>query len=142
MIIIFFGHSDFVKTSELEEKMMSVLQSLVADEPAELFFGGYGSFDRFALECGKKYKREHPNVKLSLVVPYLNREFDNSEGCDEIIYPPLEDTPPRFAISKRNQWMVEQADSIVAYVNRSVGGAFKALQYARRKNKPITNLAE
>ena len=142
MIITFFGHSDFIKTSELEEKMLSVLSDLVSDEPAELFLGGYGGFDSFALECGKKYKKDHPNVRLVLVTPYLNRGFCNSADYDETVYPPIERTPPRFAISKRNQWMIEQADGVVAYVNRSLGGAAKALDLARRKNKIIFNIAK
>ena len=142
MIITFFGHSDFIKTSELEEKTLSVLSDLVSDEPAELFLGGYGEFDRFALECGKKYKMDHPNVRLVLVTPYLNREFCNSAYYDETIYPPIERTPPRFAISKRNQWMIERADGVVVYVNRSLGGAAKALDLARRKNKIIVNIAK
>ena len=56
--------------------------------------------------------------------------------------PPLESVPPRFAIRKRNEWMVNQADLIVSYVRRSFGGAAGALDFALRKKKRIIHLAD
>ena len=61
---------------------------------------------------------------------------------DTVIYPPLETIPPRVAIVKRNEWMIQKADFIIAYVKHTYGGAYKALQYARKKKKSIINLAE
>ena len=43
----------------------------------------------------------------------------------------------RFAISRRNEWMVRECDTIVAYVTHGWGGAAKTLEYARRKNKAV-----
>jgi hypothetical protein len=59
---------------------------------------------------------------------------------DEFLYPPLEDVPLRFAITKRNEWMISQADTIIAFVNHTYGGAYKSLLYARRKNKSIISI--
>ena len=58
------------------------------------------------------------------------------------MYPPLEQVPPRFAIIKRNQWMVEKSDLLVAFVLYKRGGAFTTYQYAAKKGKRIINLAE
>jgi len=60
--------------------------------------------------------------------------------CDTSIYPPIENVPPKFAISKRNEWMMISADLIIAYVNRSYGGAYKSLQVAKRRKKKIINI--
>lgn len=59
---------------------------------------------------------------------------------DDSVYPPLENTPLRFAIVKRNQWMIDNSQLIVAYVKYSWGGATKAVTYAKKKNKQIINL--
>ena len=82
-------------------------------------------------------------------MPYLSKSYQDqmnfylSQGLyDEAIYPPLEDVLPRFAIVKRNEWMVRQADLVLAYVVVSFGGAAKTLEYARRKGKPVCNLAQ
>ena len=141
MIIAFCGLSDFIKTDALEEKMMSVLREKIGDSPAELFLGGYGAFDSFALFCGRKYKKKHPDVKLVLITPYIDRVTDGA-GYDETVYPPIENVPYRFAICERNKWMVERADLVVAYVNHSHGGAFTTFRHAQKKNKRIINIAD
>ena len=142
MIIAFFGHSDFVRTLETEEKMMLTLRELTDGKDAELLLGGYGAFDRFSLGCCKRLRRYNPNVKLVLVTPYPDRMPDDRAEYDEAVYPPLEQTPPRFAISARNRWMVDRAEIIIAYVNRTTGGAAKAIEYAGRKNKRVINISE
>jgi len=60
--------------------------------------------------------------------------------CDMSIYPPIENVPLRFAILKRNEWMMKNADLIIAYVKRNYGGAYKSLQVAKRKKKKIINI--
>ncbi len=45
------------------------------------------------------------------------------EYYDETTYPPPENTPLRYAISRRNKWLVAQADTIIAYIICSWGGA-------------------
>lgn len=64
---------------------------------------------------------------------YLEKEYD------EILYPEL--APPlRYAISKRNEWMINHSDHLIAYVRTHFGGAYNALLYADKHNKPYTNL--
>ena len=48
---------------------------------------------------------------------------------------------PKVAITKRNEWMVEQADLVLCYIERESGGAYKAIQYAKKLDKEIINLA-
>ena len=75
-----------------------------------------------------------------MVLPYLDRTVDTA-NYDGTFYPPLEKVPRRFAISKRNEYMVNEADIVVAYVTHDWGGAAKTLAYARRKQKEIINYA-
>ena len=49
---------------------------------------------------------------------------------------------PKLAITKRNEWMAEQADLILCYIERESGGAYKAVQYAKKLGKEVINLAE
>ncbi|MBP3361339.1 MAG: hypothetical protein J6N52_10830, partial [Clostridia bacterium] len=81
----------------------------------------------------------YPHIESVLVVPYINRGFDKDlYDCSE--YPPLENVPMRFAILKRNEWMVRSADVIVAYISHDWGGAAKTLSYAHQKKKRIINI--
>ena len=59
---------------------------------------------------------------------WLRRQFD-----DIIIPEELLGVHYKAAIGKRNQWMIDQSQYLIAYVRRSFGGAVKALQYAQRR---------
>lgn len=45
------------------------------------------------------------------------------------------DTPPKFAISKRNRWMIEHSDIVVTYVKYHFGGAAQWKVLAEKKGK-------
>ena len=64
----------------------------------------------------------------------------NAEGYDEIIYPPIENSLPKFAVCKRNLWMADCADIVIAYVWRSGNGAAAMLNRAIKKQKTIFDL--
>ena len=73
------------------------------------------------------------------MVPYINSK-KYSNRYDDTVYPPIENVPLRFAIIKRNEWMVEQSDAVISYVDFEAGGAARTLKYAKRKHKKIIDL--
>lgn len=147
MVVTFCGHAQYTETGEDEEKIISLLTEIIGDRHAELYLGGYGSFDAFALKCGKKYQKTHPNTRLIFVTPYITVDYQknhldyNKDLYDEVLYPSLEDRPLKFAIFYRNKWMVEQADCLIAYIIHKWGGAYQTYRYARRKKKPLFNIS-
>ena len=147
MIITFCGHASYVQKDGDEAAMLSLLEELIGDDPAELYLGGYGGFDAFAHRCGRKYKETHPNARLIFVTPYMTEAYQKSRLepvkplYDAIVYPPIESAPFRFAISHRNKWMVEQADVLIAYVIHEFGGAYTTCKHAKRKKKQVFDFA-
>ena len=144
MKITFFGHADFLG-SDKEEKVVNLLQSVVKDGEVEFLLGGYGGFDSFSRACCQKLKRYSNKIKCTFVTPYLGEYLENRKESldklyDSIVYPPIENVFKKFAIIKRNQWMIDESDLIIVYVCRNYGGAYSALQYAKKKNKKIINL--
>lgn len=138
MTVTCCGHSDIYGDEEVRRWLEETVENLIL-RGADLFYlGGYGGFDRMAASVVWRLKKKYPNVKSILVLPYLDRRM-NDDIYDGTTYPPLEKTPRRFAISKRNEWMVAQADVVVAYVTHDWGGAAKTLAYAKRKKKTIIN---
>ena len=77
----------------------------------------------------KKYRDLEPKLMIC-----------EKEDFDSVIYPSLEHVPPRYAISHRNRWMIEQADIVVCYVSHQYGGAYAMYADAKRKGKRIHNL--
>lgn len=142
MVIVFCGHSNYFQNKQDEETILNILKSEVGDADCEIFLGGYGNFDDFAFRCVEKFKQSHPNAKSVLITSYLGKEKNAYEkaGFDSIIYPSLEHVPPRYAISHRNKWMIEQADVVISYVSRQYGGAYAMYLAEKRKAKKIYNL--
>lgn len=93
----------------------------------------------------KELKNDFPEIELIFITPYIDKNYSKLEFAkyhyDDVIFPPLENVPRKFAILKQNEWMVDEADLVIAYVMYSWGGAAKTLEYAKRKNKTIINLA-
>ena len=146
MIITFCGHACFVGSEEYEKKILALLEETAGDNPADMFLGGYGGFDSFAYNVCKKYKASHPSVSLIFVTPYITEQYQKNHlefiknMYDDIIYPEIENKPKRFAVFYRNRYMVDRADFVIAYVNRSYGGAYDTYKYASGKGKIIFNL--
>jgi hypothetical protein len=120
----------------------------VGDAPVDFFLGGYGQFDEFAYSCCKQFQASHPVTRLIFVTPYNTPSYqkthlaDARARFDEIIYPPLDGVLPRYAILRRNRYMVEQAGLVIAYVTRAKGGAYQTYRHALRKGKNACNLAD
>lgn len=141
MIVTFCGHSNIYGDNGLEKRLVAVVEQLIGEGANLFLLGGYGSFDSVAAVAVKEAKQQHPEIHSTLVLPYLDRTF-NEDLYDYSTYPPLEEVPRRYAISRRNEWMVDQADVVIAYVDHGWGGAAKTIEYAKRKKKRIINIAE
>ena len=142
MLVTFCGHGqvpssdrEFV-TAALEKE----LSALIEEGADEFYLGGYGEFDSLAATAVLNAKQLHPHIVSTLVIPYMDRDYDKRR-YDGSVYPPIEHVPRRFAISKRNEWMIEQADVVITYITHGWGGAATTAAYAKRKNKRIISVA-
>lgn len=140
MKVTFCGHGDINYSDELRNKLREIIIELIVQGADEFLFGGYGSFDWMAAHIVYKLKQEYPGIKSVLVVPYLNREY-NTDWYDCSVFPPLERVPKRYAIVRRNYWMVERADVLICYVDHDWGGAYKTFKHAMSKKKRIIHLS-
>lgn len=136
MRVTFCGHSKIDPINDFSKWLDSILPSLIEDGAVTFYLGGYGYFDSLAAEAVKRQKIIYPHIESILVLPYLNKKFDVSD-YDSSTYPLLEKTPSRYAIVKRNQWMVCESDVVISGVIYNWGGAAKTLEFAKRKKKVI-----
>lgn len=137
----FCGHNEIGIGEDIKNRLYSVVEQEIQNGADIFYLGGYGHFDTMAAKAVWELKKKYPHIRSVLVLAYLNREVD-IKYYDETTYPPLENVPLRFAISKRNEWMAAQADTVIAYVTHGWGGAAQTLQYAHKKHKRIINLGE
>ncbi len=141
LIVTFCGHGKTKYDFKTKQKLLYIIEDLIINGATEFLFGGYGNFDVLCAKVVKELKDKYLYIKMVLVIAYLNRN-PNLDLYDCSVYPPIESVPPKFAILKRNQWMVENAQVIIAYVQHEWGGAAKTLLFAKKKKKRVINIGE
>ena len=142
MVITFTGHASISFHERVKGIVKEAIRSnILKSSTVTCYLGGYGDFDEISARACKELKDEGFKMELIYVTPYIN-ETKSPARYDGTIYPPIENTPPKFAIKKRNEWMISNSDTVIAYVNHNFGGAYNSLQYAKRKKKKIINVCD
>ena len=138
---MFCGHSQVEDGVSVRTWLDEVIRQLCQQGIRKFLLGGYGAFDSLAAAAVYQAKAQFSDISSLLVLPYLDLKpdlllFDGS------LYPPFENVPKQFAIARRNQWMVDEADIVVAYILHTWGGAAKTYEYAVKKKKRIICFSE
>ena len=144
-----FGHRKLNVTAELEGKIENQIVYAIKKLNIDTFYlGNNGNFDFVCAKILANLKMKYTFIKSFLILPYLTKKYTNFEKeymkkiFNSTIYPPLETVLPKFAILKRNEWMVNNSDYIIFYVEHNWGGAYKTLCFAVNKHKTYVNLAK
>ena len=144
----FAGHRK-IYAPDFRAKLRDALERLLVVDDSFVFYnGGRGDFDRLAASEIANAKREYPRlvIRHCLVIPYLCSDSvlrkAISYDFDEIIFPSaLDNVHYKAAIRKRNEWMVDHSDYLIAGVVKNSGGAYATLSYARANGKSIILLS-
>ena len=144
--IAFIGHREIYGQYRLEDRIEDIIrEKLHMKEYVELYVGRNGDFDISVASATKRAQKAlgNQNSCLVLLQPYpMKDDPDYEKFYDEIWYPIDSKTHPKAAITKRNQWMIDNADLLIAYVEEGRnGGAMTTLKYAEKKGIEIINLA-
>ena len=144
--VTLFGHRDMHAHKIVEQRLCAILRDLVQiKEHIEIYIGRNGEFDTFAASVVKQAQKTfgNENLEMTLILPYVIKDIEFYERYYDSIFIPenVQGTHPKRAIIKRNEWMVEECDLFICYVERNSGGAYTALKYARKLGKKIINLA-
>ena len=141
-VCTFFGHRDC--PDELKIQLRSILIELIENHAAESFYvGNQGKFDSMAHSILRELQAVYPGIRYAVVLAYLpqKKEKYGSDDFSNTIFPDgMENVPKRFAIVRRNQWMLRQSDIVVTYIRHSWGGAAQFAELAERQKKMIIRL--
>lgn len=147
----FAGHRE-VYQSDIDKSLDAAISQILENGDSEFSFlvGGMGDFDGACSAAVRRAKRTHRDktIHLQLVMPYLTHELNESKNYyeqyyDDVIVPmEIAGVHYKSAITKRNRWMVDESQFLIAFVYRDHGGAYTTLKYARKKNLNIINIAK
>ncbi len=134
----FFGHRDCSNT--ITSSIKAAVIELVEKQGVNMFYvGDSGNFDaccRVVLKgLGVPYVvvlSRMPSSKRSLCMSF-----------DTLLPEEVEKGPPRFAIERRNRYMIEKSQYVICYLRHRVcSGAAKFVDLAERKGKSILYLSD
>jgi uncharacterized phage-like protein YoqJ len=143
----FIGHRD--APVDVYSWIVSEVERLALQGLTEFVVGHYGAFDRMAARAVREVKRQHPAIRLILLLPYYETSTSKfGIGFDEIIYPEGQEViPKRAAIIRANQYMIDNGDVLIMYARHIGSNTREFMDYAQRRfqrtGKPeIINLAD
>ena len=142
MVCTFFGHSDcYVLDANV---LRSAVEELIHKGVDTFYVGNQGHFDGMVFAALLELEKIYPNISISVVLAYLPTK---KAGCDPYqgysVYPEgIEMGPGRFAIERRNQWMIERAKGgyCLCLIDHTWGGAYKFVKRAKSRGLIVKNL--
>ena len=136
---LFIGHSECYNVSS--QAIENVIVDLINQGITVFLSGGQGGFDKLCAGCVHRLKKQYPQIKNYLVIPYLTFSIFDKDIFDEIIYPEgFEKYHFKAAIPARNKYMVENSSIAICYVNHGWGGAAQTYRRAIKNKLRIINI--
>lgn len=142
MTCCLFGHHDCPDSLKPQIRQ-KILEVYAKDPSVEFLVGNQGRFDALVLSAFKDLLSEGVALDFCVVLAYHPSNSTMPDIAPEYtLYPEgLEKVPKRFAISRRNRWMVDQSDMVICFIRYWHGGAAQFVQLAQKKGKTVINLA-
>ena len=136
----FFGHREV--THNIKPKLTEIIEKLITEDGVTDFYVGHqGQFDSMVFYVLKELKAKYPKIRYTVVLAYMPDEHIKELYGEDTLFPDgLESVPKRFAISRRNDWMIQQSGFAVCYVHKITGGAVKFREKAEKKGLQVINI--
>ncbi len=131
MKVTMFGNKNTPES--IKPILRETLVRLIEEGADDFYVGNHGSFDHHAASVLSELAALYP-IRWAVVLAYLPRETADYPT----IYPEgLERVPPRYAILRRNYWMIDACDVVIACMKYASHGTGRAIDYADKKHKRI-----
>ena len=129
--------------------LMEKLEKAAAKGVTVFRNGGALGFDTMSALSVLKLKERYPQVKLCIDVPHRGQpdrweEFDRNvyeyilTHADKVTY--VSERYHRGCMQKRNRFMVDNSDFVIAYVKQMKGGSHYTARYAESLGKKVVYL--
>lgn len=145
---------------KLRDKLLEIIEILIIEEGINRFIsGGALGADQCAFWCVHMMKKKYPEIKNLIAVPFLNQDklWPAEQKywykkmlylADEVInveetggYKADKDTPfgefSPIKMQKRNEYMVDKSNTLIAVYDGSKGGTANCVRYASRNQMGI-----
>ena len=138
MTCTFIGHKDCPFSVKMG--IEGVILELISKGAKHFLVGNNGNFDYLVQLILADLLKKGFDISVSIVLSYIY-EVSISGHQELTAFPEeLSNAPKRFAISKRNEYLLKKSSIIVCYVNNRFSNSFKWLEKARKKGLIIVEI--
>ncbi len=136
-------------TAKISNLLFRAIDYAYSNGCRKFFCGGALGFDTLAAREVIKYRVNHPDVMLVLLLPYLNQSERWSRAerekyeytlsvADEVVY--ISEDYTDTCIKERNRLLVDSADILIAYLHNGRSGTGQTVRMANAMGKTVYNL--
>ena len=141
MVCTFFGHSECFGLDAAI--LRSAIEEIIKQGITEFVVGNHGQFDSMVFSCLQELNKEYLEISYFVALAYLpthKQGYDIYHGHS--FYPEGQEIgPAKFAIERRNCYLIDSADICLCYVNHTFGGAYKFARMAKNRGLQVINLS-
>lgn len=132
---------------KIKHQLLRIIVGLIEKKHITHFVSGMAiGTDMWAAEIVLELKEEYPNITLEAAVPCISQENvwrdslkrryrDILSKCDSVTL--LQEIYTSDCMIKRNRYMVDKSDYVVAVWNGRQSGTGNTVKYALSHNKPV-----
>lgn len=140
MNCMLFGHADAPDSlkSALEAAIIKVSEE---NDNVEFLVGNNGNFDFLAQSLMEKLKNNGIKIDYTIILSHID-ERPLNRCYEQSLFPmELATTIPKYAISKRNNWIIKHSVLAICYVSSIASNSFKTLSKFKKRGVKVINLA-
>ena len=139
MICTFFGHRD--TPDSVKKSLKEAILNLSNTQGVKTFcVGNNGKFDYMVQSVLKEISNNDTSINYLIVLSSLCEKVNCNQIGNTIFPEELDDVPPQFAISKRNEWLIKNSDFTIVYLRNTVTNTYKWVEKSKRKGLKVINL--
>ena len=146
----FTGHREISDKEMVLNKIYDEILKLYKNGTVNFISGMAKGFDMLAARQVIALRSKYSDVRLICALPCRDQTvfWDESEAiaysaildiADRVVY--VSQFNQRGAMLKRDRYMVDNSDIVVAYLTKSSGGTYYTVKYANEKGVNVVNLA-
>lgn len=140
MVCTFFGHKD--APSSIKMRLEEIIEALINEGVKNYYVGNNGNFDFYVQGVLENIVKKHNDIRFSVVLSTINETAIGTKQKYTVFPEGLENALPKFAISKRNDWMINNSQIVITYVRHNFSNSHKWLEKAKKKGLRVINLGD
>ena len=138
MACCFFGHRD--ASDSVRGELVSAIEKMIAEGERDFFVGNNGAFDRMAQMALHEIAERRGGIECTVVLSSLAELGSVAADLPTMLPEGMEHVPPRFAIDRRNEWLLRHCGSAIVYYRHRFSSCEKWVGRARHRGMYIVEI--